>query len=126
MNRFVIAAVADMFFASKIRAAAEHLGVEIRFVRSSEVIYSIARDHKPDLIIVDLHSTNLNPIELAKTLRANEELGAIPLLGFFSHVETQLQQQAKQAGYKYVLPRSAFSNKLGSILKGENSGLLAR
>jgi PleD family two-component response regulator len=119
MNRLVIAAVADIFFASKIRAAAEHLGVEIRFIRSTEMLTSKARERAPDMILVDLHSTNLDPIELAKVFQADADLRSIPLLGFFSHVETELQERAKQAGYKYVLPRSAFANRLGSILKGE-------
>ena len=119
MNRYVIAAVADMFFASKIRAAADHLGVEIRFVRSTEMLTSAAREGAPDLILVDLHSTNLDPIELAKAFQADADLRSIPMLGFFSHVEKELQERAKQAGYKYVLPRSAFANRLGSILQGE-------
>src|SRR4030095_5511497 len=98
MNRLVIAAVADIFFASKIRAAAEHLGVEIRFIRSTEMLTSNAREQAPDMILVDLHSTNLDPIELAKVFQADADLRSIPLLGFFSHVETELQERAKQAG----------------------------
>ncbi|MGH9881424.1 MAG: hypothetical protein ACRD6N_08310 [Pyrinomonadaceae bacterium] len=119
MTRLVIAAVADLFFASKIRATAEHLGVDIRFVRNVNALTDTARQSKPDLILVDLQSTNLDAIGLAQKLQADENLRSIPLLGFYSHLLTELQEQARQAGYTYVMPRSAFTNKLADVLSGK-------
>jgi CheY-like chemotaxis protein len=120
MNRTVIVAVDDMLFASKIRAAAEHLTVNVRFVRGAEAVVSAAREKTADLIIVDLQSQKIDAIELAKKFRSDAELRSIPLLGFLSHVLTDLQRQAKEAGYTHVMPRSVFSNKLSEILKGES------
>jgi hypothetical protein len=48
----------------------------------------------------------------------DESLRAVPLLGFFSHVQTELQQRAKEAGFDRVMPRSAFSKNLAEILGG--------
>lgn len=118
MNHLVLAAVADLFFASKIRATAEHLSIELRFVRNADVMLASARATKPDLILVDLQSTNLNPIDLAQKLRADEALRSIPLLGFYSHVFTELQDRALEAGYTHVMPRSAFAAKLADVLRG--------
>ena len=118
MSRSVIAIVDDLFFASKIRGTAEELGVRPRFARSVEVMLEAARRDQPALIICDLHSQKVDPMDLAKQLKADEELRSIPLLGFFSHVETELQHQAEQAGYDQVIPRSAFSRDLGEILSG--------
>ena len=118
MSRSVIAIVDDLFFASKIRGTAEELGVWPRFARSVEVMLEAARRDRPALIICDLHSEKVDPMDLAKQLKADEELRSIPLLGFFSHVQTELQQQAEQAGYDQVIPRSAFSKHLGEILLG--------
>ena len=44
MTRRVIAAVDDMFFASKIRATAEHLNVDVRFVRSVDSLMNAVRE----------------------------------------------------------------------------------
>jgi CheY-like chemotaxis protein len=77
-----------------------------------------ARRDQPALIICDLHSEKVDPMDLAKQLKADEQLRSIPLLGFFSHVQTELQHQAEQAGYDRVIPRSAFSRDLGEILSG--------
>jgi hypothetical protein len=52
-------------------------------------------------------------------VKANEELRSVPLMGFFSHVETELQRAAIEAGYDQVIPRSVFSRDLAGILKGD-------
>lgn len=119
MSRKVIAAVDDLFFASKIRATAEHLGLIIEFARSDEAVIAAARRELPAVILVDLHSQKFQPLELAARLKEDEQLKAIRLIGFFSHVETQLQVAAETAGFDQVLPRSAFTNRLPQILSGE-------
>jgi PleD family two-component response regulator len=118
MSESVIAAVDDIFFASKIRAVAEHLGIEVRFVRSADEALEAARQEQPRLIIADLHSQKCDPFSLAEQLKSDETLRAVPLIGFFSHVQTELQQRAKQAGYDRIMPRSAFSKHLLEILEG--------
>ncbi len=119
MNQQVIAAVSDLFFASKIRTTAEGVGADVSFVRSADVLLSTARKNKPDLVIVDLQGTNIDPLSIARRMKADEELREIPLLGFYSHILAELQEEAKEAGYTHVMPRSAFSNKLASILRGK-------
>jgi CheY-like chemotaxis protein len=116
MAQRVLAAVEDMFFASKIRATAEHLGIDVRFARSAESALESARRERPSLIIVDLHSRAVDPFALAEALKADEQLRDVPLAGFFSHVETDLRRRAEQAGYDRVLPRSAFTKHLPDIL----------
>ena len=105
-----------MFFASKIRATAESVGVEVTFSRSIEKLIEKAREAKPELIVVDLHNTKLDSMALAADLKADDELKAIPLLGFFSHVHTDLQRNAVAAGFDKVIPRSVFARDLGQIL----------
>ena len=115
MNRKVIAAVEDMLFASKIRAAAEHLEVSVRFARNAESVVTQARSDTPDLIIVDLQSQGVDPIDLAND-RGDQQLSDIPLLGFFSHIQVELQRSAAEAGFTKVVPRSVFSRDLRQIL----------
>ena len=109
MSGVVIVVVDDMFFASKIRAVAEAVGVEINFPRTREALIEKAREAR--LIIVDLHNQKIDPIELAR------QLSGIKLIGFYSHVETELRQRALAAGYDEVLPRSAFVRDLAQILQ---------
>ena len=110
MARTVVAVVDDMFFKSKIRAVAEAVGVEISFPRTKEALVDKAR--QAALVIVDLQSQKFDPLSLPA------ELGPTRLLGFFSHVEVELQRGAVDAGYHRVVPRSVFVRDLPQILTG--------
>ena len=112
----VVAIVDDMFFASKIRATAEAVGVEIKFVRSVQTLVEKAKEAKLGLVVVDLHNTKVDPMELATELKSNEDLRTVKLLGFFSHVHADLQKNAIAAGYDQVVPRSVFARDLAQIL----------
>jgi CheY-like chemotaxis protein len=116
MTKPVIAAVDDIFFASKIRAVAELLGIKVLFARSTDEALEAARRDMPSLIIADLHAQKCDPFTLAEQLKADETLRTVPLVGFFSHVQTELKQRAEQAGFDRVMPRSAFTKYLPEIL----------
>lgn len=118
MNGRVIAAVDDLFFAAKIRATAELLGTLVEFVRDAETLLASANASAPALIIFDLHTPRLNPFTVVEQLKALPHLQAIPVIGFFSHVQTELLEHAQQAGFDQVLPRSAFTKQLPEILQG--------
>lgn len=119
MNANVIAAVDDLMFASKIRAVAEHLGLTVRVAKTTAATIEAARADRPSVIVVDLHSQKCQPLELARQFKADADLSSIPLVGFFSHVDTALQAAGQEAGYDRVMPRSAFANNLAKILSGE-------
>ena len=114
MTRTVIALVDDMFFASKIRATAEAVSVNVSFPRSKEALIEKLTQNPPDLIIADLHNQRLDVVELAKEIK--EQKPEVPLLGFFSHVEVELQRKALSSGFDQVIPRSVFARDLGQIL----------
>lgn len=119
MKRRVLVAVDDLIFAAKIRTAAEHLGIEASFPRSLEALSAGARESTPALVIVDLHLQRYDPFAVARQLKADEAFGETPLVGFFSHVQVELQKRATEAGFDRVLPRSAFTKRLPEILQGQ-------
>lgn len=118
MKRRVIVIVDDLFFAAKIRTTAEHLGIEAIFPRSPEAFSAATKPDAPALIIVDLHLQRDDPFLIARALKTDEVLGVTPLVGFFSHVQVELQRRAEAAGFDSVLPRSAFTKRLPEILQG--------
>ena len=121
MTRTIIAVVDDLFFASKIRGTADQVGVALALPRSADGVIETIQREAPSLIICDLNSQKIDPIDLAKTLKADEATRNVPLLGFFSHVQTELQHRAEAAGFDSVMPRSAFTNNLARLLSGEDS-----
>jgi CheY-like chemotaxis protein len=119
MIRIVTAVVDDMFFISKIRETGKALGLIVNFPRNLDGLRATLVEDVPQLIVVDLHHRKLDAVQLALELKANETIKPVPLLGFFSHVEADLQRHAMQAGYDAVLPRSIFFRDLAKILAGE-------
>ena len=122
MIRTVIAVVDDMFFISKIRETGKALGLIVSFPRNLDALRATIAEDVPELILVDLHHQKLDAVQLASELKANETVKDTPLLGFFAHIQTDLQRQAVQAGYDAVLPRSILFRDLAKILAGETKG----
>jgi len=113
----VLVAVDDLMFSSRISSAAKALGVPIVFARSPEAIVSAVRDQAPRLVIFDLNSQRIRPLEAVAALKADPALAAVPTLGFVSHVQADLIADARQAGIDQVLARSAFVTQLPDLLQ---------
>jgi DNA-binding NarL/FixJ family response regulator len=86
------------------------------FERSKEKVLQTIRDKQPALVIFDLNSARLAPIDAIAALKADPTLAAIRTLGYVSHVDTGTIERARAAGVDQVLARSAFSERLGEIL----------
>jgi len=109
----VIALMDDLFFQMKLAETAKHVGVEVKVATTPEALKTLL-EPPPRLLIVDLNSSN-QPIATIQRLRA--EKNGIRVVGFLSHVQTDLAAQARAAGFDEVLPRSAFTQNLAAILE---------
>jgi len=112
----ILAAVDDMLFRSKIRTTAKLVGVDVVFARTPEEIVRQARTLEPSLVIFDLNSSTVQPIETVTAFKADAGLATVRTLGFVSHVQTELIQSARAAGIDEVMARSAFATGLADIL----------
>ncbi|MBV8846747.1 MAG: response regulator [Bryobacterales bacterium] len=115
-NKKMLAVLGDLFFTVKINESAKRAGLPVEFVKSEEDVLQKAAAH-PALIIIDLNFAGIDPLNLIRTLKAQPETRAIPLIGYLSHVQGELKQQAQEVGCNMVLARSAFSQNLPAILK---------
>ena len=120
MKRRVVAAVDDLFFAARIRATGEQLGIAVEIARDPETLLRNAQQDPPALVIVDLQAQRFDPLALATRLKADEQLRVVPIVGFLSHVEVELQERARAAGVDRVMPRSAFTKQLPELLQAES------
>jgi DNA-binding NarL/FixJ family response regulator len=102
----------DLFFQMKLAETAKHLGVEVKVAGTVEALLPLL-DANAKLLIVDLNSRN-QPIATIQRLRA--EKNNVRVVAFLSHVQTDLAAQARAAGCDEVMPRSAFTQNLATIL----------
>ena len=119
----ILAVVEDLLFTVKISDAAKRAGLEVEFVKSEHDVIEKATREKPLLIILDLNFSAVQPLELISKVKSNGEMKQISLIGYLSHVQGELKQQAQEAGANIVMARSAFSQNLQQILK-RHSGVV--
>lgn len=115
-SKTVLAVVSDLFFSAKINEAAKRAGVTLQYVTTEHDLLEKAQSN-PALIILDLNFDAAHPLDLIGKLKGNASLRHISLLGYLSHVQTELKTKAQEAGCDEVMPRSAFSLNLTQILQ---------
>jgi len=119
-SKKVLAVLEDLFFTVKINEAAKRAGLPITFVKSEHDALEQAK-LQPALIIMDINFQGIDPLNLIRTLKADEQTKRINLIGYLSHVQGELKLQAQEAGCDMVMPRSAFSQNLPQILRRHSS-----
>jgi len=117
----VLAVVSDLFFSVKLTEAAKRSGLALEFVKDAHEVLEKAKV-KPSLIIFDLNFDAVGPLEIIRTLKANPHTKGVSLIGYLSHVQGELKQQAQEAGCDMVMARSALSQNLPQIFK-RHSGI---
>jgi DNA-binding NarL/FixJ family response regulator len=108
----VVALMDDLFFQMKLAETAKLLGVEVKVATNGEAFMGLMASD-PKLVIVDLNARS-QPLQAIEKLRQTRK--DVRVVGFLSHVQTELAAQAQAAGCNEVLPRSSFTQNLAAIL----------
>ena len=109
----------DLFFLAKIQEVSRKLNVKVEFVKSEKEFdekEGSEGEDKPSLIIVDLNSNSIKPLSVVSKLKSKFKK-TTSIVGFLSHVQGDLKVKAQEAGCDVVMPRSAFSQTLPSLLR---------
>lgn len=107
----ITAVVNDLIFMTRIRDAADHFGLTVAFVADENQ----ASLKDSDVFIIDLENDFIDPVELISHVKKDH--AASKILGYFSHVNTQVKTQALSAGCDEVFTRSEFNSNLKEILQ---------
>jgi len=108
----VVALVDDLFFQMKLAETAKQLGVDVKVAANGDALM-VLLESAPKLVIVDLNARG-QPLQAIERVRQASK--DVRVVGFLSHVQTQLAAQARAAGCNEVLPRSSFTQNLAAIL----------
>jgi PleD family two-component response regulator len=112
----IVAVLDDLMFSSKIKTAAQQLGMRVVFARSSESALAEMRKMTPSLVILDLNNPRTDPLGVVSSMKQDAALAAIPTVGYASHVQTDVINAARAAGVGDVVARSTFTQQLAEIL----------
>ena len=108
--------MSDLFFSAKIMDEAKKVGMAASFIKDKDVALEQLKSH-PAIVIVDLNCQSADPLALIATMKKDPETATIPVVGFISHVQTDLRQKAVESGCDKVLARSAFVQNLPILLE---------
>ena len=112
--------IEDLFFFAKINETARKLGVKVAFVKNDpETIAKIIEgpeEERPSLVVFDLNNAPAKPLTLIPKMKAKLKKGT-SVIGFLSHLQGDLKAKALEAGCDIVMPRSAFSQNLPTLLR---------
>ena len=112
--------IEDLFFFAKINETARKLGVKVAFVKNEPEtmarIVEAPEEQRPSLVVFDLNNAAAKPLTLIPKLKAKLKRGT-SVIGFLSHLQGDLKAKALEAGCDMVMPRSAFSQNLPTLLR---------
>jgi len=112
----ILAAVDDLFFLGKIQQTARLLGVSVGVADPRKLREEIVRT-PVCAVLLDLNHRSGAAVEALRTLKSDPATAGVSVLGFLSHVQTDLAAAARAAGCDIVLARSAFSQQLPQLLR---------
>ena len=80
------------------RTILEHVGYNVIEARDGEEGVSRARQHLPDLILMDISIPKMDGWEATQRLKSGEETRAIPIIALTAHALEEDRQKAVQVG----------------------------
>lgn len=114
----VVALVADLIFASRVRGAAAAAGVDVLTTSRASELPALVEPHGVRLVLVDLDTRGTDPVAAIRALKAADRPEPPRVVAYGSHVRSDLLAAAREAGADHVLARSAFVRELPSLLRG--------
>ena len=112
----ILAVMNDLFFQVKIIDAAKKLGLTVEFLKDRETVFEKVKA-QPAMVIFDLNYAAADPLDLIRRIKADPETRLVSIVGFVSHVQTELRLKAHESGCDMVVARSAFVQNIPAILQ---------
>jgi hypothetical protein len=121
----VLALVPDLLFGSRVQGDLTAAGHDVQLIGDeARVRAALAERPVPanaeastgagaaaDVLVVDLTDARFDGTAIVQALAADELLGGVRTLAFFSHVDTEVGARARESGFDLVVPRSRMARE---------------
>ena len=116
----VLAITSDLFLQSRITELAKSLDANAKIVTTEEDLLRQANLSAPNLVVLDLASSEYDPFSCAQKLKTMKSPPKI--LAIFPHIRIDLKLKAEKVMIDYIVPNSGFLKTLRSVLEKEVRG----
>jgi CheY-like chemotaxis protein len=106
----VVALVPDLLFGSRVQGDLQAAGHQVTLAGSPDALAQALPG--ADALVVDLTLDAAQRIEIVRATRP----AAVPVLAFYSHVEADVRELGRQAGFELVVPRSRMAREGGALV----------
>lgn len=112
----ILVVVEDLIFLSKIQHTAQAMELALETASAAEA-FQRAKAGSAQAILIDLSHSSGDAVDLVRRIKADPSTMQTRVVGYLSHVQTDLAAAARAAGCDMVLARSTFTQKLPEILR---------
>ena len=103
----------DLLFSSKIEGIAARLGFAVTVMTDWDGLLSKLGESIPPVLVVNLDALDRKIVDLKRFVSGKP----CTTLGYYSHVNVQLAEEARKVGFDLVLPRGAFVARMEKTLR---------
>ncbi|HEY2571090.1 MAG TPA: hypothetical protein VGI27_06435 [Solirubrobacteraceae bacterium] len=110
----VLALVPDLLFGSRVQGDLTAAGHEVELIGDETRLRArLTGDGPPaaNVLVVDLTDPQLDGAAILQALTAEELLDGVHTLAFFSHVDSEVGERARAAGFDLVVARSRMARE---------------
>lgn len=110
----VLALVPDLLFGSRVRESLTAAGDDVELIGDAPRLrerLSAPDEPRADVLVVDLTDAQLDGAAVHESLVENDLLDGVRTLAFYSHVDVETGERARQAGFDLVVPRSRMARE---------------
>jgi hypothetical protein len=115
----VLALVPDLLFGSRVQGSLSAAGNDVELIDDAPRLrerLSAPGEPRADVLVVDLTDAQLDGAAVHESLAGNDLLNGIKTLAFYSHVDVDTGERARNVGFDLVVPRSRMAREGAQLI----------
>lgn len=105
----------ELLFGTKVEGSLAAAGHEVTRLDGEDA--ARAEAPRAGVFIVDLTAERYDGAVLVESMKMGRELGDVPTLGFYAHVDQDTRRRAEEAGFDQVVPRSRMARESAVLVE---------
>lgn len=101
-----------------INGVLEHAGFETYHVSNGETAVEMAKEHRPDIILMDLQLPGMDGYEATRRIKADPETAGIPVVALTAHALEGDREKALAAGCDGYLTKPIDTRRFPDTVRG--------
>jgi CheY-like chemotaxis protein len=116
----IVFLTSDLMMSSNASSHARQKKIELKTVDSTIAAIGLIELQRPHLFLIDLQTPGLEVEALGESVRELADSVCPLTIAYAQHVNVDLIQRAKTAGFDQVLTRGQFNSQIGQIVDEAN------